>query len=193
VKLLEIKRKNLPDLDDEFAKDISEFDTLDEYKADLVSKLKERKAKDAEIARETAIIDKATEGAELEVPQLMVDSEITQMMKDFENRLRQQGMNLELYFQFSGQDEAALKEQMQSDAEKRVRNNLVLEEIAKAENLEVSDADINDELENLSKLYNRPAEELRNIFAANGYLENMGSDLKVRKAVKFLIEHSKTA
>jgi trigger factor len=193
VKLLEIKRKNLPALDDEFAKDISEFDTLDEYKADLVSKMKERKAKDAEIARETAIIDKATEGAELEVPQLMVDSEITQMMKDFENRLRQQGMNLELYFQFSGQDEAALKEQMQSDAEKRVRNNLVLEEIAKAENLEVSDADINDELENLSKLYNRPAEELRNIFAANGYLENMGSDLKVRKAVKFLIEHSKTA
>jgi trigger factor len=193
VKLLEIKRKNLPALDDEFAKDISEFDTLDEYKADLVSKLKERKAKDAEIARETAIIDKATEGAELEVPQLMVDSEITQMMKDFENRLSQQGMNLELYYQFSGQDEAALKEQMQSDAEKRVRNNLVLEEIAKAENLEVSDADINDELENLSKLYNRPAEELRNIFAANGYLENMGSDLKVRKAVKFLVEHSKTA
>jgi trigger factor len=193
VKLLEIKRKNLPALDDEFAKDISEFDTLDEYKADLVSKLKERKAKDAEIARETAIIDKATEGAELEVPQLMVDSEITQMMKDFENRLSQQGMNLELYYQFSGQDEAALKEQMQSDAEKRVRNNLVLEEIAKAENLEVSDADINDELENLSKLYNRPAEELRNIFAANGYLENMGSDLKVRKAVKFLVENSKTA
>ncbi len=193
VTLHEIKRKNLPALDDEFAKDISEFDTLDEYKADLVNKLKERKAKDAEIARETAIVDKATEAAELEVPQVMVDSEITHMMKDFENRLRQQGMNLELYFQFSGQDEAALKVQMQGDAEKRVRNNLVLEEVAKAENLEVSDADIEEELENLSKLYNRPAEELRNIFASNGYLENMGSDLKVRKAVKFLVENSKTA
>jgi trigger factor len=192
VKLHEIKRKNLPALDDEFAKDVSEFDTLDEYKADLASKLKERKTKDAEIARETAIVDKATEAAELEVPQVMVDSEIEHMMKDFENRLRQQGMNLELYFQFSGQDEAALKAQMQGDAEKRVRNNLVLEEIAKAENLEVSDADIEEELNNLSKLYNRPAEELRNIFAANGYLENMGSDLKVRKAVKFLVDSSKS-
>jgi trigger factor len=191
VKLHEIKRKNLPALDDEFAKDVSEFDTLDEYKADLASKLKERKTKDAEIARETAIVDKATEAAELEVPQVMVDSEIEHMMKDFENRLRQQGMNLELYFQFSGQDEAALKAQMQGDAEKRVRNNLVLEEIAKAENLEVSDADIEEELNNLSKLYNRPAEELRNIFAANGYLDNMGADLKVRKAVKFLVDSSK--
>lgn len=193
VTLHEIKRKNLPALDDEFAKDISEFETLEEYKADLVSKLSERKGKDAEIARETAIVDKATEAAELEVPQVMVDSEITHMMKDFENRLRQQGMNLELYFQFSGQDEAALKEQMQGDAEKRVRNNLVLEEIAKSENLEVSDADIEDELDNLSKLYNRPAEELRGIFAANGYLENLGSDLKVRKAVKFLVDNSATA
>jgi trigger factor len=193
VKLHEIKRKNLPALDDEFAKDVSEFDTLDEYKADLVRKLTERKAKDAEVARETAIIDKATEGAEVEVPQVMVDSEITHMMKDFENRLRQQGMNLDLYYQFSGQDEAALKAQMQGDAEKRVRNNLVLEEIAKAENLDVSEADIDEELENLSKLYNRPADELRDIFSSNGYLENMGSDLKVRKAVKLLVDSSLTA
>ncbi|BBI32505.1 trigger factor [Cohnella abietis] len=193
VKLHEIKRKNLPALDDEFAKDVSEFDTLDEYKADLSSKLKERKVKDAELTRETAIVDKATEAAELEVPQVLVDSEITHMMKDFENRLRQQGMNLELYFQFSGQDEAALKGQMQGDAEKRVRNNLVLEEIAKAENLDVSEADIEEELENLSKLYSRPADELRKIFADNGYLDNMGADLKVRKAVKFIVDSSLTA
>jgi trigger factor len=193
VKLNEIKRKNLPALDDEFAKDVSEFDTLDEYKADLTSKLKDRKAKDAELARETAIVDKATDAAELEVPQVMVDAEITHMLKDFENRLRQQGMNLDLYYQFSGQDEAALKAQMQVDAEKRVRNNLVLEEIAKTENLDVSEAEIDEELENLSKLYNRPAEELRDIFAANGYLENMGADLKVRKAVKFLVDNSKSA
>ncbi|QJD81767.1 trigger factor [Cohnella herbarum] len=193
VKLNEIKRKNLPALDDEFAKDVSEFDTLEEYKADLTTKLKDRKVKDAELARETAIVDKATDAAELEVPQVMVDSEIAHMLKDFENRLRQQGMNLDLYYQFSGQDEAALKAQMQVDAEKRVRNNLVLEEIAKAENLDVSEADIDEELENLSKLYNRPAEELRDIFAANGYLENMGADLKVRKAVKFLVDNSKSA
>lgn len=193
VTLHEIKRKSLPALDDEFAKDISEFDTLEEYKSDLSSKLAERKAKDAAIARETAIVDKASEAAELEVPQVMVDNEITDMMKDFENRLRQQGMNIDLYFQFSGQDEAALKEQMKGDAQKRVRNNLVLEEIAKAENLDVSEEEIEAELENLSKLYNRSSQELRDIFAANGYLETLGSDLKVRKAVKFLVDNSKSA
>ncbi|KIL36387.1 trigger factor [Cohnella kolymensis] len=193
VKLHEIKRKSLPALDDEFAKDVSEFDTLEEYKADLTNKLKERKAKDAESTREAAVVDKAAEGAEVEIPSVMIDAEVDQMMKDFENRLSQQGMNLELYFQFSGQDEAALKEQMKGDAEKRVRNNLVLEEVAKAENLEVSEEDINEELESLSKLYGRSAEELRSLFAAQGYLDNLGADLKVRKAVKFLVDESKTA
>jgi trigger factor len=193
VKLHEIKRKNLPALDDEFAKDVSEFDTLDEYKADLKTKLGERKEKDAQTARETAIVDKAAEAAELEIPQVMVDNEIGHMLKDFENRLRQQGMNLDLYYQFSGQDEAALKAQMQGDAEKRVRSNLVLEEIAKAENLEVSNEEIGEELESLSKVYNRSAEELRGIFESNGYLENLSADLKVRKAVKFLVDNSKSA
>ncbi|MFC5700544.1 trigger factor [Cohnella faecalis] len=193
VKLHEIKRKNLPELDDEFAKDVSEFDTLDEYKQDLTSKLSERKAKDAESSKESAVVDKASENAELEVPDVMIESEVEQMFKDFENRLRQQGMNLELYFQFSGQDEAALKEQMKGDAQKRVRNNLVLEAIAKAENLEATEADLDEELENLSKVYNRSADELRSIFAANGYLENLQADLKVRKAVKLLVDSSKTA
>ncbi len=193
VKLNEIKRKNLPALDDEFAKDVSEFDTLDEFKADLKNKMQERKTKDLEGAREAAIVDKAAEGAELDVPEVLVSGEVDHMLKDFENRLRMQGMTLEMYYQFSGQDEAALREQMKADAQKRVRNNLVLEEVAKAEGFEVSEADIDEELENLSKLYNRPAEELRNIFASNGYLENLGSDLKVRKAVKFLVEQSKTA
>lgn len=193
VKLHEIKRKNLPALDDEFAKDVSEFDTLDEYKADLKSKLQERKTKDLEGARELAIVDKAAEGAELEVPEVLVNTEVDSMLKDFENRLRMQGMTLDMYYQFSGQDEAALREQMNADAQKRVRNNLVLEQIAKAEGIDVSAADVDAELENLSKLYNRPADELRNIFASNGYLESLASDLKVRKAVKFLVEQSKTA
>ncbi|WP_239615178.1 trigger factor [Cohnella mopanensis] len=193
VKLNEIKRKNLPVLDDEFAKDVSEFDTLEEYKKDLISKLQDRKVKDAEIAREAAIVEKAAEVSELDVPQVMVDTEIGLMLKEFENRLGQQGMNIDLYYQFSGQDEAALKAQMQGDAEKRTRNNLVLEEIAKAEKLEITDEDINEELENLSKLYGRSADELRSIFASNGYLENMAGDLKVRKAVKFLIDNSKSA
>lgn len=193
VKLHEIKRKNLPALDDEFAKDVSEFDTLDEYKQDLASKLKERKAKDAEAARENAVIDQAAANAEVEIPEVMIDSEIDSMMKDFESRLRMQGMTLELYYQFSGQDESALKEQMKADAQKRVLNNLVLEAIAKAENLEVSDADVDEELANLATMYNRPADELRAIFTSNGYLSTLTADIQVRKAVKFLVEQSKTA
>lgn len=193
VKLHEIKRKNLPALDDEFAKDVSEFDTFEEYKADLSSKLKERKEKEAEAATENALIDKAAEGAELEIPSAMIDSEIDSMMKDFESRLRMQGMTLDLYYQFSGQDESALKDQMRVDAEKRVRNNLVLEAIANAENLEISEEELSAELDNLSKMYNRSADELRTIFGSNGYIDTLNADLKVRKAVKFLLENSKTA
>ncbi len=193
VKLHEIKRKNLPALDDEFAKDVSEFETLDEYKADLASKLKERKAKDAEAEKENEVISKASEAAEIDIPEVMIDNEVENMLKDFENRLKMQGMNLDLYYQFSGQDEEALKAQMKADAQKRVRNNLVLEAVAEAENLEVSDEELNEELENLSKMYNRPADELRAIFTSNGYIETLQSDLKVRKAVKFVVENSKTA
>ncbi|MGG1312435.1 MULTISPECIES: trigger factor [Cohnella] len=193
VKLHEIKRKNLPALDDEFAKDISEFETLDEYKKDLESKLKERKAKNAEAAREAEAISKASEAAEVDIPEVMIDNEVENMLKDFESRLKMQGMNLQLYYQFSGQDEAALKAQMKADAEKRVRNNLVLEAIATAENLDVSEEELNEELENLSKMYSRSADELRQIFSSNGYLETLKSDLKVRKAAKFVVDNSKTA
>ena len=113
------------------------------------------------------------------------------MLQDFENRLRQQGMNLELYFQFSGQNEDALRSQMSGDAVKRVRNNLVLEAIAKAESISADDSDLNEELENLSKQYNRPAEELRSIFTENGNLDNIKEDLVLRKTIKFLLDNSK--
>jgi len=193
VKLHEIKRKNLPELDDEFAKDVSEFDTLEEYKQDLAAKLKERKVKEAEAARETAAIDKAAEAADVEVPAVMIDNEVEQMLRDFEGRLRSQGLNLEMYSQFSGQSKEDLQEQMKGDAAKRVRNNLVLEAIAKAENLDVSDEEVSEELDKLSGMYNRPAEELRGIFTSNGYMDTLTSDLKVRKAVKFLVDNSKSA
>jgi len=191
VKLKELKRKNLPELDDEFAKDVSEFDTLEEFKADLTAKMQERKTKSAENAREMAVVNKVAESAEVEVPQVLIDAEVDQMLKEFENRLRSQGMTLDLYYQFSNQDENALKAQMLEDAQTRVRNNLVLEQVVKEENIEVSEAEIEEELENLSKLYARPAEELRGLFEANGYMDNIGADLKVRKAVKLLVEQSK--
>lgn len=193
VKLHELKRKVLPALDDEFAKDVSEFDTLEEYKQDLASKLKERKEKEAEQAREIAVVDKATAAAEVEIPEAMIDTETDYMVKDFENRLRMQGMNLDLYYQFSGQNEEVLRGQMRSDAEKRVRNNLVLEAIAKAEGFEATDADLTEELEKLSTQYNRPAEELRDIFEKNGNISNLEEDILLRKTIQFLLENSKTA
>ncbi|EXX89354.1 trigger factor [Paenibacillus darwinianus] len=191
VKLHEIKRKNLPALDDEFAKDVSEFDTLEEYKQDLAASLKARKEKDAEQARETAVIEKAAAGAEVDIPAVMIETETDYMIRDFENRLKQQGMNLELYYQFSGQDESALREQMKSDAEKRVLNNLVLEAVAKQEGIVVSEDELSEELEKLAKMYNRPAEELRDIFTRNGNLDNLKEELTLRKTIKFLVDNSK--
>ncbi len=193
VKLHEIKRKNLPALDDEFAKDVSEFDTLEEFKQDLSSKLKERKQQESEQARENALVDKVAEAAEVEIPEAMINSEVDFLLRDFENRIRQQGLNMDLYYQFSGQDEAALREQMRADAQKRVLNNLVLDAIAKQENIEISEDEVGEELENLSKSYNRPAAELREVFERNGNLDNMKEDLKLRKTIKFLLDNSKVA
>lgn len=191
VKLHEIKRKNLPALDDEFAKDVSEFETLEEFKQDLAAKLKERKEKENEQARETAVVEKAAEAAEIDIPEVMIENETDYMIRDFENRLRMQGMNLELYYQFSGQDEAQLREQMKGDAEKRVRNTLVLEQIAKVENIEVTDEDVQAELEKLAEQYKRPVDELKELFERNGTLENLKEDLSIRKTVRFLLENSK--
>lgn len=191
VKLHEIKRKSLPALDDEFAKDVSEFDTLEEYKQDLVGKLQERKNQEGEQTREIAVVDKATAAATVEIPEPMIVSETDYMIKDFENRLKMQGMNMDLYFQFSGQNETVLREQMRTDAEKRVLNNLVLDAIAKAEGIAANDEDLNEELEKLSKSYNRPAEELREIFSKNGNLNSLQEDIALRKTIKFLLDNSK--
>ncbi|MNZ88631.1 Trigger factor [compost metagenome] len=128
----------------------------------------------------------------MEIPEAMIATETDFLIKDFENRLRMQGMNLDLYYQFSGQDESVLRDQMRADAEKRVLNNLVLDAIAKAEGVTASDDDVALELENLSKAYNRPAEELRDIFTKNGNLENIKEEITIRKTITFLLENSKT-
>jgi trigger factor len=191
VKLHDIKRKNLPELDDEFAKDVSEFETLAEYKEDLEKQLKTRKEKDNEVAVESSVIEKAAEGAEVEIPQAMINSETDRMVEEFGNRLRMQGMNLELYYQFSGQSEDVLRAQMKDEAEKRVRSQLVLEAIAAAEKLEVSDAEVDEELQSLSDVYKQSAEELRKIIETNGTIEDFKQDILTKKTVKFLVESSK--
>lgn len=191
VKLHDIKRKNLPELDDEFAKDVSEFDTLEEFKEDLKKRLTEQKERERDLALESDVIEKAAANAEVDIPQAMIETEIDRMVREFENRLRMQGMNLELYYQFSGQDEAALREQMKEEAEKRVRSSLVLEAIANAEDVKVSDEDINEELESMSKMYRQSVEELREIIEKNGNLDDFKADIRIKKTVKWLIENSK--
>jgi trigger factor len=191
VTLHEIKRKQLPELDDEFAKDVSEYDTLEEYKQDIENKLMERKLKDNEITIESTVIEKAALAAEVEIPPVMVDTEVERMVEEFGNRLRMQGMNMEMYFQFSGQSEDALKEQMRDEAEKRVRSQLVLEAIAIAENVVVDDNDLDEELTRLSAVYKQSAEELRQIIESNGTIEDFKQDLRTKKTVKLLVESSK--
>ncbi len=191
VTLHEIKRKQLPELDDEFAKDVSEFETLDEYKQDIENKLKERKLKDNEMTVESTVIEKAALASEVEIPEVMVGTEVDRMVEEFGNRLRMQGMNMEMYFQFSGQNEEALREQMKDEAEKRVRSQLVLEAIANAENVMVDDNDVNEELVRLSEVYKKPADELRGIIESNGTIEDFKTDLRTKKTVKLLVESSK--
>lgn len=193
VKLHDIKRKNLPALDDEFAKDVSEFETLEEYKQDIEKRLKERKEEAAKRDKENAVVQKAAANATVDIPSVMVDSEVSGMVRDFEQRLQGQGMNMEMYTQFTGQTKEMIEEQMRGDAEQRVRNNLVLEAITKAENIEVSDEEMNAELDKLAEQYKRSADEIRTIFEANGSLDAMKRDLAVRKTVDFLVDNSKTS
>jgi len=191
VKLNEIKRKNLPELDDEFAKDVSEFDTLEEFKADLKKNLEKKAEQEKDHYIREQLVIKASENAEIDLPEVMVETELDQMVKEFEQRLQMQGLSLDLYFQFSGMDEAGLREQMQKDATARVRTALTLEAIAKAENIEATEEDITAELEKLSDMYNRPADELRKIFAAQDGLAGLYRDVQTRKTVDLLVAESK--
>ena len=188
VTLHEIKGKALPEQDDEFAKDVDdEVETLDALKEKIKSRLEHDKKHEEEHYLQNTVVEKATANAEVEIPSVMIDNEVDRMLQEFEQRLQMQGMNLELYFQFSGQNEEALRGQMKEEAEQRVRGNLTLEAIVKAENIEVSDEEVNVELQKMADAYNMTVE---NIQAALGNLDGIKSDLQVKKAVQFLIENS---
>lgn len=189
VKVHEVKGKELPELDDEFAKDADdEVETLDELKAKIRTRLEEGKKHDAEHHVRDTVVEKAAENAEIDVPEVMVANEVDRMLQEFEQRIGMQGLNLELYYQFSGQDEAALREQMKEEAAKRVRMNLTLEAIAKQEQISVTPEEIDEELNKMAEMYNMTVE---NITAALGSLEGVKGDIEVRKAVEFLVENSK--
>ncbi|MDR6122167.1 trigger factor [Bacillus sp. SLBN-46] len=189
VTVHEIKGKELPSLDDEFAKDVDdEVETLDALKEKIKTRLVDSKKHEAEHHLRDTVVEKAAANAEVEIPEVMVTNEVNRMLQEFEQRLQTQGMNLELYFQFSGQDENALREQMKEEAQTRVKVNLTLEAIAKAENLEVTDEDVEAELEKMAGMYNMTVDMIKQ---ALGGSEGIKSDLKLKKAVDFLVENKK--
>lgn len=190
VVIKEIKVKELPEVDDEFAKDVSEFETLAEYKEDIKAKLLEQKEKQALQQKQESLIEKAIENSTMEIADSMIELEAENMAYDFAQRLQYQGLSLEQYFSFTGQNMATLKDNMKVEAEKKIKSRLVLEAIAKAENLEVTDEDLKVELEKMADAYKMDYAKLEENLK-DQEREAVRDDLLLNKAVEFITENSK--
>ncbi|BBN99340.1 trigger factor [Sporolactobacillus terrae] len=189
VKVHEIKQKQLPELDDEFAKDVDDdVETFAELQEKIKNHQKEHREADAENSKRDGVVQQAAANADIDVPEVMITNEQDNMVKEFEQRLKGQGMTLEMYSSLTGTDEKALRDQMKEDAEKRVRANLTLEAIAKAESIEASDEEVEEELKKMADQYKIGADQIK---AAMGGTDFIKGDLKLRKAVDFLVENSK--
>lgn len=182
-----IETKEVPELDDEFAKDVSEFDTLAEYKEDVKKKLTEKKEKEARTAKENAAVDKAIENAQMDIPELMTKTECRQMMDDFSRRMQQQGLSMEQYFQFTGQSMDKMMEDMKPQALKRIQTRLVLEKVAEAENIQPSEEEITEEIQKMADAYKMEADKIREAIGESG-LEQMKKDMAVQKAVTLVAD-----
>lgn len=190
VKINEIKTEELPDLDDEFAQDVSEFDTLAEYKESVEKKIVERKEAEGKRAQENEAVDKIVEASQMEIPDVMIDSQARSMVDDFANRISQQGLSMEQYVQFSGTTVEQMIEQMQPEALKRIQSTLVLEEIAKKEDIQVSEEDIDAELEKMAGMYGMQADQLKE-YMGESEKESMKMEIAVQKAIDLVMEHVK--
>ena len=190
VKIKEIKSKELPELNDEFASEVSEFETLDAYKADLQKKLAETKEKQASAENENKVVQKVVDNATMDIPAPMVDQQVTNMINDYARRMQSQGLSLDQYLQFTGTTLDQLKEQMQPQAESRIRARLVLEAVAKAENIEVSEETVEAELKKMAETYKMEVEQVKNIMGEDG-LKQMKEDMAVQEAADFLVAQAK--
>ena len=182
-----IETKEVPELDDEFAKDVSEFDTLAEYKEDVKKKLTEKKEKEARTAKENAAVDKAIENAQMDIPELMTKTECRQMMDDFSRRMQQQGLSMEQYFQFTGQSMDKMMEDMKPQALKRIQTRLVLEKIAEVENIQPTEDEVNEEISKMAEMYKMEADKLKDLIGENE-MEQMKKDMAVQKAVTLVAD-----
>ena len=185
----EIKEKELPEIDDEFAAEVSEFDTLDEYKADVKAKIKEEKAKEGKAKKEDQVIAKAIENATMEIPELMIKTQARQQMDNFAQNLMSQGLTMEQYAQFTGMTADKMMEQMLPSAEKNIKTRLVLEAIAKAENIEISDEKIDEKLAEMAKSYDMEVEKLKEL-VGDAEKQQMKDDMAVQEAIDFLVENA---
>ena len=190
VKIHEIKVKELPELDDEFAQDVSEFDTLAEYREDVSKKLGETKEEEARRTKEDEAIKKIVDKSSMEIPEAMIETQVEVMVEEFAQRISQQGLSFEQYMQFSGMTMDKMKEQVKPEALSRIQSSLVLEEIAKAEDIQVSDEDVAAEIEKMAKAYGMEAEKVSE-FLGDAQKESMKKDISVQKAVKLVMENVK--
>ncbi|HLS35006.1 MAG TPA: trigger factor [Bacillota bacterium] len=192
VKVHEIKEKEVPELDDEFAKDVDEeVETLDELKEKTKEQMLEQRQTEADNAKREQLIEQASDNATVDIPDVMIETEVDQMLNEFQQNLQAQGMTLEMYTQFSGQDEEAIKEQMREDAEKRVKTNLTLEAIIEAEDIQVEEQDVEEELEQMASMYNLEVDQIKQMLGGN--TKAVENDLKFKKAIDFLVDNSVVA
>ena len=185
----EIKAKELPEIDDEFAAEVSEFDTLDEYKADVKAKIKEQKEAEGKTKKEDQAVEQAVANAEMEIPDAMLDTQVRQMADDFAQRMMQQGLSMEQYFQFTGLTAEKMLEDLRPQALKRIQTRLVLEAIAKAENIEISDEKLDAEIAKMAEAYSMEADKLKEYMGENEK-KQMKEDMAVQEAVTFLVENA---
>ena len=186
----EIKEKQLPELDDEFAGEVSEFDTLAEYKEDVKKTLTEKKQKDAKNAKENAAVDAAVAVCEMEIPEAMLETQQKQMLDEFAQRISMQGLTMEQYFQFTGSSYQQMFEQVKPQAEERIKARLVLEAIAKAESLEATEEEYEKELQNMADIYQMELDKVKELLG-DREKKNIMQDLAVRKAAEFVADNAK--
>ena len=185
----EIKAKELPELDDEFASEVSEFDTLDELKADIKAKIKEQKVNDGKRAQEDAAVDAIIESAKMDLPEAMVDTQARQMLDEFAQRMQQQGLTLDQYMQFTGMTADKMMDELRPQAEKRIKTRLVLEAIAKAENIEITDEKLDEEIAKMAEAYQMEADKLKS-FMGDKEKEQMKQDMAVQEAITFVVDNA---
>ena len=186
VKVNGIKVKELPELDDDFAQDVSEFDTLDEYKNDLKANLLERKEKDAKAIMEEAVVDKIIENAKMEIPDAMVDNTVRQMAEDFSQRIQAQGLSIDQYFKFTGMNANSFMENLKPQAVRRIQSRLVLEAVVKAESLTASEEEVNKEISNMAEMYQMEVEKLMELIGEDEK-KAMAEDVAVQKALELVV------